>query len=119
MSMNNISGSVLVNAANGNGVKAIIVPPYPVVGTVTIHVVNTSSFSGTIKAGLIGLVAPDNTTPVDCIYQRSDTSGDIAAGTALVLDKVNYFRVDGAKLVITVSGYVSGSCTIYWQWSQG
>lgn len=117
MAQNNIEGSRVLNA---DGSYLIANQPFPVCGTVTVHVVLAGWTGGsTLTPGIVGRGTPDNTTPTGTIYQKASVNTDVASGTAITASDVYYFRLDGTRLVFTVSGYSAGTATIYWSWSQG
>lgn len=115
MAQNNIEGSKTIAA---DGTTKLTDQPYPLTGTVTLHVILTG-WNGTLQLGLIGHGAPDGTTPVNPIYQTCTSNTDVSSGTAITATGVYYVRLDGTRLVLTTTDYVAGSATVYWTWSQG
>jgi len=104
----------------GDGEVVLTTAPFPVVGTVTIDF-NPSSLSADVVPQIRGRNAGAGVSAKNTIYQRSSSGTDIAEGTALdaATDGVYYVRLDGTRLVLTVSNYVSGSASGTWSWSQG
>ena len=116
MAQNNIEGEFTIDA---DGEYVLTTAPFPVVGTVTLDF-NVASLSADVVPKLRGRNA-GAVSAKDTIYQRSNSNTDIAAGVALdsTTNGVYYVRLDGTRLSLVVTNYVSGSASGTWSWSQG
>jgi len=116
MSQNNIEGEFTVT---GDGEVVLTTAPFPVVGTVTIDF-NVASLSADVVPKIRGRNA-GAVSAKGCIYQRSNSNTDIAADVPLddTTDGIYYVRLDGTRLSLVTTNYVSGSASGTWSWSQG